>query len=61
MILKVKNKSFTDIKNRFQQKIDIDKTAVPNKVYFGKKQFEYFVGFKDAKKITRLFLPKMTA
>ena len=34
-----------------------------NKVPFGKKGFKYFIGYKDAKEIKRLFvfLPKMTA
>ena len=30
--------------------IDINKILVSNKVSFGKKNFEYFVGYKDAKK-----------
>ena len=43
--------------------IDINKIAVSNKVYFHKKGFKYFFGYKDAKKIRPLciFLPKMTA
>ena len=43
--------------------VDIDKTVVSNTVPFGKKGFKYFIGYKDAKEIKRLFvfLPKMTA
>ena len=29
----------------------IDKIFVPNKVSFGKKGFQYFIGYKDPKKI----------
>ena len=32
-------------------KIDIDKIAVSNKVSFDKKDFKYFIGYKDAKKL----------
>ena len=31
--------------------IDINKTAVSNKVSFGKKNSKYFMGYKDAKKL----------
>ena len=43
--------------------IDINKTVVSNKIFFGKKGLRYFVGYKDSKKIRPLciFLPKMTA
>ena len=43
--------------------IDINKTVVSNKIFFGKKGLRYFVGYKDSKKIRSLciFLPKMTA
>ena len=34
--------------------IDINKIVVSNKVCFGKKGFEYFIGYKDAKKIRPL-------
>ena len=42
--------------------IDINKIVVSNKVFFGKKCFKYFIGYKDAKKIKPLciFLPKMS-
>ena len=30
--------------------IDINKIVVSNKVSFGKKDFEYFIGYNDAKK-----------
>ena len=37
--------------------------VVPNQVSFGKKEFKYFIGYKDAENIKPLciFLPKMTA
>ena len=41
--------------------IDINKMVVSNKVSFGKKGFKYFIGYKDAKKIKPLNLPKMSA
>ena len=31
--------------------IDINKIVVSNKVSFGKKDFKYFIGYNDAKKI----------
>ena len=42
--------------------IDIDKTVVSSKVSFGKKEFKYFIGYKDAKKNRPLCicLPKMS-
>ena len=51
MILKSKNKSFTNIKSQFQLKnIDSNKITVSNKISFGKKGFKYFTGNMDAKK-----------
>ena len=43
--------------------IDIYKIVVSNKVFFGKKRFKYFIGYKDAKKIRSLsiFPKKMCA
>ena len=43
--------------------IDINKTAVSNKVPFGKKGFKYLISYQDAKKIRPLciFLPEMSA
>ena len=43
--------------------IDSNKIVVSNKVSFGKKDFKYFTGYKDAKKVRSLciFLPKMSA
>ena len=43
--------------------IDINKTAVSNKVCFSKKVFKYFIGYKDAKEIRPfcILLPKMSA
>ena len=31
--------------------LDIDKTLVANKLPFGKQDFEYFIGYKDDKKL----------
>ena len=43
--------------------IDINKKVVSYKVSFGKKDFRYFIGYKDAKKIRPLciFFPKLSA
>ena len=43
--------------------IDINKIIVFNKVHFGKKGFNYFISYKDAKKTRPLFIffPKMSA
>ena len=43
--------------------IDFNKTVVSNKVSFTKKGFEYFISYKDSKKIKPLciFLKKMSA
>ena len=63
VILKSKNKNFTNAKDPFQQKIDIYKIVISNKTSFGKSGFNYFVDYKDAKKIRPfcIFLPKMNA
>ena len=36
--------------------IDINKSAVSNKISFGKKNFKYFIGYKDVKKYTFLHI-----
>ena len=43
--------------------IDIIKIGISNKVSFGKKGFEYFTGYKGAKKkrVVCIFFPKLTA
>ena len=43
--------------------IDIKNVVVSSKASFGKKDFKYFIGYKDAKQIKPLciFLPKMKA
>ena len=41
------HKRLISIKN-----VDIDKTVVSNTVPFGKKGFKYFIGYKDAKKLS---------
>ena len=46
IILKLKYKSLTLIGN-----VDINKIVVSNKVFFGKNDFKYFIGYKYAKKI----------
>ena len=37
---------------------DINKIAVSNKESFGKRDFDYFIGYKNAKKLAYIFLPK---
>ena len=64
MILKSKNKNFTNIKGRpiSIKIIDINKIVASNKVSFGKKGFKYFIGYKDIKiRPLYIFLPKMSA
>ena len=43
--------------------VDVNKIIASNKIPFGKNDFKYFIGYKDAKKIRPLyiFLPKMSA
>ena len=41
--------------------IDINKIVISNKVSFGKKEFKYFIRYKDAKKLYCILLPKMSA
>ena len=43
--------------------INVNKIVVSNKISFGKNDFKYFIGYKDAKKIRLLciFLLKMSA
>ena len=51
MILKSKNKIFTNMKKLFLIKnININKLIVSNKVSFGKKSSKYLIDYKDAKK-----------
>ena len=42
--------------------IDINKIVVSNKVSFAKKDFKYFIGYKDTKNIrpSCIFFPKMS-
>ena len=52
MILKLKNTNFSNIKVLFSiDNVDINKIVVSNKVSFSKKDFKYFIGYKDAKKL----------
>ena len=39
---------------------EVNKIAVSNKIFFGKNNFKYFIGYKDAKKPFSIFLPKMS-
>ena len=58
-------------KQKFQQHkrpisikdVDINKIVVSNKVFFGKKGFKYFIGYKDTKKTwpSCIFPQKMSA
>ena len=49
------HKTHISIKN-----IDINKTVVSNKVFYGKKGFKYFISCKDSKvRPLCIFLPKM--
>ena len=57
----------TDEKYKFHKRkspisIDINEIVVPNNVSFGKKDFKYFIDYKDTKQIRALciFLPKMS-
>ena len=45
MILKLQNRSFTNIKSYILiDNIDINKIVVSDKVFIGKKDFKYFFG-----------------
>ena len=62
--IEIQKQKFHQHKEPFSIKnIDINKIVVSNKVFFGKKGFKYFIGYKNAKKIRSLciFLPKMSA
>ena len=39
---------------------EVNKIAVSNKIFFGKNNFKYLIGYKDAKKPLCIFLPKMS-
>ena len=39
---------------------EVNKIAVSNKIFFGKNNFKYFIGYKDAKKPLCIFLSKMS-
>ena len=43
--------------------IDINKIVVSNKISYGKNDFKYFIGYKDAKRIrpSCILLPKISA
>ena len=57
VILKLKNVNFTATKNPFVLDVGIDNILISNKVSFGKKSFEYFIGDKyDDKKVMAIFI-----
>ena len=64
-ILKLKKQSFTAIKVLFFKKdVDIEKELVSNKIYFGEKNYKYFIGYlyDDHKvKPLHIMLPKTSA
>ena len=51
MILKSKNKFHQQKSPISIKKIDINKLVGSNKVFFGKKGFEYFIAYKGDKKL----------
>ena len=60
MRLKLKNTNFTNIKALFSLAVQ---TVASNQVSFAKKDFKYFICYKNSRKIRSLckFLPKMSA
>ena len=52
MIMKSKNKHFTNTKIISIKYIGINKIVASNKVSFGKKGFKCFIGYKNAKKLS---------
>ena len=53
MILKLKNTNFIKYKSHILlSNVNISEISVSKKVPFGKQDFEYFIGYKDAKKQT---------
>ena len=62
--IKIKKQKFHQYKRPTSiDNIDVDKIVVSKKVSFDKNRFEYFIDYKDTKKIGPLliFLPKMSA
>ena len=57
----MKNFNFAKILAVSINNININKTKVSNKLPFGKQDFIFFIGYKDAKKIRTLciFSPKI--
>ena len=58
MILKIKSSNLIEIKD-----IDIDKRLVSTTLPLGKQDFQYFIGYRNDKKISPLciFFPKVNA
>ena len=54
MILKLKNTNFINKNPILISNININKIIVFNKLPFGKQDFKFFIGYKDAKKIRPL-------
>ena len=48
-------------KYKFDRDVDIDKMLISNKISFGEKRFQYFIGYKDSGKgkVSFIILPKM--
>ena len=64
MILTLNYTNFTNISPILIDNTDINKIVISNKVFFHKKHFKYFIGYKDTKYIGTLFtlfLLKMSA
>ena len=63
MILKLKIRILPTQKPYFDNQLDFNKIVVSSKVSFSEKDFKYFIGYKDAKKIRPLctFITKMSA
>ena len=51
MILKLKNTNFSNKRPFLIDNIDIIEIVASNKVSFGKEDFKYFTGYKDAKQL----------
>lgn len=61
--MKLKNVNFIVVKIQFLDDVDIDKKLIPNEAFFGKENYEYFIGYEDDDyKISPLYIifPKMS-
>ena len=57
------NLNFINKRHILMDDINVNKIIVPNKVAFGKKDFRYFISYKNGRKVRLLciILPKMSA